>query len=89
MVVIIDRILIVVWAVMLAFFCVSWLGTTHILSRIFAVAYVGNIADILFFFLSALFAVILWWRLPQPIPLKIKLAASLPPALIFLLFTLF
>ncbi|WP_246588311.1 hypothetical protein [Bartonella raoultii] len=81
---IIDRILLIIWAVMLAFVCVSWLGTTHILSRIFPIDSISNIADILFFFLSTVFAGVLWWSIPQPIPLKIKLAAFLPP--IFILF---
>ncbi|WP_083859166.1 hypothetical protein [Bartonella florencae] len=84
---IIDRILLVLWAVTLAFFCVSWLGTTHILSQIFTATYISNVADILFFFLSALFASILWWCLPQPLPLKIRLAAFLLPILFFLLFS--
>ncbi|WP_273723836.1 hypothetical protein [Bartonella sp. AU18XJBT] len=79
---IIDRILLVLWAVILAFFCVSWLGTTHILSGMFTVAYISNIADFLFFFLSALFAGILWWKIPQPMSLKMKLAAFLLPVLI-------
>ncbi|WP_455475621.1 hypothetical protein [Bartonella sp. B17] len=83
---IIDRLLLILWAVMLAFFCVSWLGTTHILSGMFSVAYIGNIADILFFFLSAFFAGILWLSVPQPLSLKIKLAALLPP--VFVLFFL-
>ncbi|WP_455482415.1 hypothetical protein V4P56_01985 [Bartonella sp. B35(2025)] len=86
---IVDRILIILWAVILAFFCVSWLGTTHILSQIFSIAYISNIADILFFFLSALFAGILWFRVPQPIPLKIKLVAFLPPVFILFFFTIF
>lgn len=89
MMMIIDRILLILWAVMLAFFCVSWLGTTHILSRMFSVTYIGNIADILFFFLSALFAGILWWSIPQPISWKIKLAAFLPPAFILFFFIAF
>ncbi|WP_254493830.1 hypothetical protein [Bartonella sp. B1099] len=80
---IIDRILLVLWAVMLAFFCVSWLGTTHILSGIFAVADMSNIADFLFFFLSALFAGILWWRIPQPMSFKMRLAAFFLPAFIW------
>ncbi|MET3560239.1 hypothetical protein ABID39_000931 [Bartonella japonica] len=81
---IIDRILLILWAVMLAFFCVSWLGTTHILSQIFPIVYISNIADILFFVLSALFAGILWWSVPQPMSLKMKIAAFLP--LVFVLF---
>lgn len=80
----IDRILLTLWAVMLAFFCVSWLGTTHILSQIFPIIYISNIADILFFVLSALFAGILWWRVPQPMSLKMRIAAFLP--LVFVLF---
>lgn len=84
--VIIDRVLLILWAVMLAFLCVSWLGTTHILSRIFSATYIGDIADILFFFLCALFTGILWWGIPQPMPLKMKLAASLPPLLVLLFF---
>ncbi|WP_246464817.1 hypothetical protein [Bartonella phoceensis] len=84
----IDRILLVLWAVMLAFFCVSWLGTTHILSQIFPIVYIGNIADVLFFFLSVLFAGILWWSVPQPMSLKMKMAAFLPPAFILLCFIL-
>ncbi|OLL53938.1 hypothetical protein [Bartonella henselae] len=83
---IIDRILLILWAVMLAFFCVSWLGTTHILSQIVSIAYINNIADILFFFLSALFAGILWWNVPHPMPLKMKLAAFLLPAFILFFF---
>ncbi|WP_455478454.1 hypothetical protein V3565_00830 [Bartonella sp. B10] len=83
---IIDRILIILLAVMLAFFCVSWLGTTHILSQMFHVAYISNIADILFFFLSVLFTGILWLSIPKPIPLKIKLVAFIPPALILFFF---
>ncbi|WP_332060382.1 hypothetical protein [Bartonella sp. CB74] len=83
---IVDRVLLVIWAVMLAFFCVSWLGTTHILSQMFSIAYIGNIADILFFFLSALFAGILWLSVPQPMSLKMKLAAFLPPAVILFSF---
>ncbi|WP_375622910.1 MULTISPECIES: hypothetical protein [unclassified Bartonella] len=86
---IIDRILLVLWAVILAFFCVSWLGTTHILSRMFTVAYMSNIADFLFFFLSALFAGILWWKIPQPMSLKMKLAAFLLPVLILCFFIIF
>ncbi|WP_345095970.1 hypothetical protein [Bartonella acomydis] len=86
---IIDRILLILWAVMLAFFCISWLGTTHILSRIFTAAYISNIVDILFFFLSALFAGILWWSIPQPMSWKMKLAAFLPPALFLFLFITF
>lgn len=80
---IIDRILLILWAVMLAFFCVSWLGTTHILSQMFPTINVSNIADILFFFLSALFSGILWLNVPQPLSLKIKLAAFLLPILLF------
>ncbi|WP_455466604.1 hypothetical protein [Bartonella sp. B39] len=80
---IIDRVLLVLWAVMLAFFCVSWLGTTHILSKIFPIVCIGDIADVLFFFLSALFAGILWWSVPQPMSLKIKMAAFLPPAFFY------
>ncbi|WP_041578448.1 membrane protein [Bartonella vinsonii] len=87
--IVIDRILLVLWAVILAFFCVSLVGTMHILSRIFPIAYIGNIADILFFFLSALFAGILWWSIPQPMSLKMKLAAFLPLALILFFFTMF
>ncbi|WP_375617714.1 MULTISPECIES: hypothetical protein [unclassified Bartonella] len=86
---IIDRILLVLWAVMLAFFCVSWLGTTHILSEMFAVFYISNIADFLFFFLSALFAGTLWWKIPQPLSLKMKLAAFLLPVLILFFFIIF
>ncbi len=86
---IIDRILLVLWAVMLAFFCVSWLGITHILSEMFAVSYISNIADFLFFFLSALFAGILWWKIPQPLSLKTKLAAFLPPVLILFFVIIF
>ncbi|WP_330167386.1 hypothetical protein [Bartonella grahamii] len=86
---IIDRILLILWAVILAFFCVSWLGTTHILSRMFTVAYMSNIADFLFFFLSALFAGILWWKIPQPMSLKMKLAAFLLPVLILFFFIIF
>ncbi|WP_455477656.1 hypothetical protein [Bartonella sp. B41] len=85
---VIDRILLILWAVMFAFFCVSWLGTTHILSRIFPISYIGNIADILFLFLSALFAGILWLSVPKPIPLKIKLAAFLPPIIVLFIFTM-
>ncbi|MCZ2328568.1 hypothetical protein [Bartonella sp. F02] len=77
-----DRILLILWAVMLSFFCVSWLGTTHILSQMFSVIYINTIVDILFFLLCVLFAGILWWNIPQPMPLKMKLAASLPPALV-------
>ncbi|PIT70072.1 hypothetical protein [Bartonella tribocorum] len=79
---IIDRILLVLWAVMLAFFCVSWLGTTHILSGVFFVADMSNIADFLFFFLSVLFAGILWWSIPQPMSFKMRLAALFLPVLI-------
>ncbi|WP_040298576.1 MULTISPECIES: hypothetical protein [Bartonella] len=86
---IIDQILLVLWAVMLAFFCISWLGTTHILSRMFSVTYIGTIADILFFFLSALFAGILWWSVPKTMSLKMKLAAFFPPALVLLFFIVF
>ncbi|EJF81892.1 hypothetical protein [Bartonella doshiae] len=86
---IIDRILLVLWAVMLAFFCVSWLGTTHILSRMFSATSIVNIADILFFVLSAFFATILWLRVPQPISLKMKLVAFLPPALVLFFFIVF
>ncbi|EJF81635.1 Uncharacterised protein [Candidatus Bartonella washoeensis] len=86
---IVDRLLLILWAVMLAFLCVSWLGTTHILSQIFPITYIGNIVDILFLFLSALFAGVLWWIVPQPMPLKIKLAAFLPPVLVLLFFTMF
>lgn len=86
---IIERILLVLWAVMLAFFCVSWLGTTHILSQMFSVTYIGTIADILFFFLSALFAGILWWIVPKTMTLKMKLAAFLPPVLVLLFFIVF
>ncbi|WP_455479790.1 hypothetical protein V4B17_01695 [Bartonella sp. B23] len=82
---IIDRILLVLWAVMLAFFCVSWLGTTNILSKVLPIVCVGDTADVLFFFLSALFAGILWWSVPQPVSWKMKMAAFLPPAF-FLLF---
>ncbi|WP_336279050.1 hypothetical protein [Bartonella sp. CB175] len=84
--IIIDRILLISWAVILAFLCVSWLGTTHILSQIFSVAYISNIADTLFFVLSALFSGILWWSVPQPMSLKMKLAAFLPPAFILFFF---
>ncbi|WP_142416308.1 hypothetical protein [Bartonella massiliensis] len=80
----IDCILLVLWAVMLAFFCVSWLGTTHILSGMFAVADMSNLADFLFFFLSAFFAGILWWSIPQPLSFKMRLAAFLLP--VFILF---
>ncbi|EJF75181.1 hypothetical protein HWV54_06190 [Bartonella alsatica] len=86
---IVDRILVVIWAVVLAFFCVSWLGTTHIISRMFTVACISNIADILFFFLSALFAGILWWSVPQPMSWKMKLAAFLPPVFILFFFIAF
>ncbi|MCZ2158207.1 hypothetical protein NPX99_02745 [Bartonella sp. 220] len=86
---VIDRILLILWAVILAFFCVSLVGTTHILSQIFPITYIGNIADILFFFLSALFAGILWWSIPQPMSLKMKLAAFLPLVLILFVFTMF
>ncbi|WP_246257368.1 hypothetical protein [Bartonella gabonensis] len=82
--IIIDRILLVLWAVVLAFFCVSWLGTTHILSRMFTDVDISNIADSLFFFLSALFAGILWWSIPQPMFLKMRLAAFFLP--VFILF---
>ncbi|ENN93450.1 hypothetical protein m02_04600 [Bartonella bovis m02] len=82
----VDRILLALWAVMLAFFCVSWLGTTHILSQIFSIIHIDYIADILFFFLCILFAGILWWSVPRPISLKIKLAAFLSPALVLLYF---
>ncbi|WP_375658833.1 hypothetical protein [Bartonella sp. MR30HLJHH] len=85
----IDRILLVLWAVILAFFCVSWLGTTHILSGMFTVAYISNSVDFLFFFLSALFAGILWWKIPQPMSLKMKLAAFLLPVLILFFFIIF
>ncbi|WP_102830232.1 hypothetical protein [Bartonella bovis] len=71
---------------MVAFFCVSWLGTTHILSQIFSIIHIDYIVDILFFFLCILFSGILWWCVPRPISLKIKLAAFLPPALILLYF---
>ncbi|AFR26187.1 hypothetical protein [Bartonella quintana] len=84
---VVDRILLILWAVMLAFFCVSWLGTTHILSRMVPTSYIDNIVDILFFFLSALFAGILWLSVPQPMSLKMKLAAFMPPA--FILFCFF
>ncbi|EJF83905.1 hypothetical protein MCU_00573 [Bartonella elizabethae Re6043vi] len=86
---IIDRILLVLWAVMLAFFCVSWLGTTHILSGMFAVSDTSNIADFLFFFLSAFFAGILWWRIPQPMSLKMRLAAFFLPVLILFFVIIF
>ncbi|WP_429136325.1 hypothetical protein [Bartonella heixiaziensis] len=86
---IVDRLLLILWAVMLAFLCVSWLGTTHILSRIFPITYIGNIADMLFLFLSALFAGILWWNIPQPISLKTKLVAFLPPVLVLVFFIVF
>lgn len=86
---IVDRILLILWAVMLAFFCVSWLGTTHILSGVFSADSISNIADILFFFLSILFAGILWWSVPQPMSLKMKLAAFLPPVLILFFFIFF
>ncbi|WP_246786270.1 hypothetical protein [Bartonella taylorii] len=86
---IIDRILLVLWAVMLAFFCVLWLGTTRILSQMFPVVYIGTIADILFFFLSALFAGILWWSVPHPMSLKMKMAAFLPPIFVLFFFIVF
>ncbi|WP_336294132.1 hypothetical protein [Bartonella sp. CB169] len=86
---IVDRALLALWAVMLAFFCVSWLGSTHILSRMFPVTYIGNIADILFFFLSTFFAVILYWKVPQPMSWKTQLAALLPPVLILFFLTVF
>ncbi|WP_039760139.1 hypothetical protein [Bartonella queenslandensis] len=79
---IIDRILLILWAVMSAFFCVSWLGTTHILSGVFAVADMSNIVDFLFFFLSTLFAGILWWTIPQPMSFKMRLAAFFLPVII-------
>ncbi|WP_244979356.1 hypothetical protein [Bartonella queenslandensis] len=81
---IIDRILLILWAVMFAFFCVSWLGTTHILSGVFAISDMSNIADFLFFFLSALFAGILWWTIPNPMSLKMRLAAFFLPVIILL-----
>ncbi|WP_336276259.1 hypothetical protein [Bartonella sp. CB178] len=89
MVVIFDRFLLISWAVMLSFFCVSWLGTTHILSELFSIAYVSGVADVLFFLLSALFAGILWWSVPRPLPLKMRLAAFLPPALALFFFIVF
>nr|CBI79116.1 conserved exported hypothetical protein [Bartonella sp. AR 15-3] len=85
MIMIFDRVLLILWAVILAFFCVSWLGTTNILSQIFSVSHINTIIiDILFFFLCALFAGILWWTLPKPMPLRMKLAASLPLILVSL-----
>ncbi|WP_345113947.1 hypothetical protein [Bartonella jaculi] len=86
---IVDRFLLILWAVMLSFLCVSWLGTTHVLSQMFPISYIGNIADILFLFLSALFAGILWWNVPQPMSLKMKLVAFLPPALVLFFFIVF
>ncbi|MCZ2203781.1 hypothetical protein [Bartonella sp. A05] len=85
----IDRILLLIWAVMLSFLCVAWLGTTHILSQIFPVIYISNVADVLFFFLCAFFSGILWWKVPRPMPLKMKLVAFLPPAFILLFFMIF
>ncbi|WCR55177.1 hypothetical protein [Bartonella clarridgeiae] len=84
-----DRVLLIVWAVALAFFCVSWLGTTNILSQIFSVSHINAIVDILFFFLSVLFSGILWYILPQPIPLQMKLAAFLPLILVLLFIIIF
>ncbi|KEG20021.1 hypothetical protein [Bartonella bacilliformis] len=85
----IDQIFLSIWAVALAFFCVSWLGTTHILSRVFSMTHIGMVVDILFFFLCVFFSWLLWWSVPQPISLKMKLAVSLPPTLILLLFIIF
>ncbi|MDD9333789.1 MAG: hypothetical protein PV354_09010 [Bartonella sp.] len=79
-----DRVLLILWAVILAFFCVSWLGTTNILSKIFFVSHINIIIDILFFFLCSLFAGILWWIIPKPMSLKMKLAAFLPLILVSL-----
>ncbi|AQX27821.1 MULTISPECIES: hypothetical protein [unclassified Bartonella] len=84
-----DRVLFILWAIIIAFFCVSWLGTTNILSQIFSVSYINTIVDILFFFLCALFSGILWCILPQPISLQMKLAASLPLILVLLFIIVF
>ncbi|WP_332066116.1 hypothetical protein [Bartonella sp. CB189] len=86
---IVDRILLISWSVMLAFFCVLLLGETHILSRFFSVTYISSIADILFFFLSTLFAALLWLSIPQPMSLKMRLTAFLLPAFILFLFIAF
>lgn len=77
-----DRLLILIWSVLLAFFAVFWLGTTHILSRIFGVVDLKQAADILFFVFCGLFALGFYAILPRPLSLKLKMAASLPPFIV-------
>lgn len=80
-----DRFLIVVWAVLLAFLTVLLLGTTTILSQWFGIVDIANTVNIIFVILSLVFAIIIWCFLPRPLSVFMKIAASLPP-LIFVLF---
>lgn len=81
-----DRLLILAWAIAIAFLSVSALGTTHLLSTMFMVTNVGRAADVLFVATTIIVAGLLWYFVPQPLtPIK-KVAASLPPLFLLLYF---
>lgn len=81
-----DRIITLLWAVVLAFLMSTWLGTTNILSQTLQVTNIAYAADVIFVVTCAIFAGCIWFLMPKPLSVKARLAALLPPALIILYF---
>ena len=83
-----DRIITLLWAVVLAFLTSIWLGTTNILSQTLQVTNIAYAADIIFVVICAIFAGCIWYLMPRPLSMQARLAALLLPALILLYFFL-
>lgn len=83
-----DRLLILVWAAIAAFFSASWLGETTILSKTFNLTEVTYAADIVFMSASVLFSVIFWYAIPRPLSPMVRVMATLPPLFLLVFYFL-
>jgi len=81
---ILSQLLIVIWAVALAFLTLAGLGATGVFSFLFGEKRVLVAVDIAFPVLSVVFGMALWRFAPRLRSLPLKMAAFLPPCLLLL-----
>jgi len=81
-----QRLLVVLWSVMLSFVVLALIGTTSLMSNLVEAAQISLIIEIGFVTLSGIFAVLLWRFIPMPRHKLTQILALLAPLVFFFLF---
>jgi len=81
-----QRLLIVLWSVMLSFVVLALIGTTSLLSNLVEATQIPLIIEVGFLTLSGIFAVLIWRFIPMPRHKLTQTLALLAPLLILSLF---